>query len=147
MRGRVLTLDIETTGLDAGTDSIICIGYIDEDREGKFDRGVIGWDEKTGQFRDDERSILTDFWDRMRSFRSGADRIVGHNVFDFDLKFIYQRSVICDVPPTAELSFARYRNQPIFDTMCEWEKWSFRSRISLDSLAKALGLPTSKNGG
>jgi len=65
---------------------------------------------------------------------------------DFDLRFIYQRSIILGVKPTKELGFARYRNSPIYDVMYEWSKWSTQSKISLDTLAKALGIPSSKGG-
>ena len=102
---------------------------------------------KTGTFPVDERAILLEFWDRLRGFRPSVDRIVGHNVFDFDLKFILKRSIIHDVRPTVDLSFARYRNQPIFDTMHEWERWSYGSRIGLDKLARVLGLSSSKTNG
>ena len=78
-----------------------------------------------------------------------ADLFIGHNILDFDLRFIFKRSIINKIKPTSKhlnLSFARYRNFPIYDTMREWEKWS-ASFISLDTLAKALGLESSKDGG
>jgi DNA polymerase elongation subunit (family B) len=151
---RVITIDIETlpadepeadpkSALSGDFGRILCIGFADDDRAGLAE-GVIGWDEATGSFAVDERAMLEEFWDRMRGFRPSVDRIVGHNVFDFDLKFILKRSIIHGVNPTVDLSFARYRNQPIFDTMHEWERWSYGSRISLDKLARVLGLPSSK---
>ncbi len=42
------------------------------------------------------------------------------------------------------MSFRRFQSQPIFDTMEEWSKWSQDKKISLDRMALALGLPTSK---
>ena len=154
---RVITIDIETlpadepetdpkTALSGDFGRILCIGFADDDRAGLAE-GVIGWDEETESFPVDERAMLEEFWDRMRGFRPSVDRIVGHNVFDFDLKFILKRSIVHDVRPTVDLSFARYRNQPIFDTMHEWERWGFNSRISLDKLARVLGLPSSKSNG
>ena len=65
----------------------------------------------------------------MKTLRPNIDRIVGHNIYDFDLKFILKRSVVHGVRPTVDLSFARYRNQPIFDTMYGWEWWSYGSRV------------------
>jgi predicted PolB exonuclease-like 3'-5' exonuclease len=73
--------------------------------------------------------------------------MVGHNLFDFDLPFIYKRSVIHCVRPTVELPFIRYRSQPIFDTMHQWNKWSPRKYISLDRLAKVLDMESSKGQG
>jgi hypothetical protein len=67
---------------------------------------------------------------------------------DFDLRFIFKRSIVSGVKPNGKhlnLSFARYRNFPIFDTMREWEKWS-SSYIKLDTLAKILGCQSSKDG-
>jgi hypothetical protein len=67
--------------------------------------------------------ILTEFWWRIKTFRPNVDRIVGHNIYDFDLKFILKRSIIQAVRSAVNFSFARSRNQPIFDTMHEWERW------------------------
>jgi 3'-5' exonuclease len=132
------------TALNGDFGQILCIGFIDEDPWGRIESGVLGWDEQRETFINDERNTLTRFWELMRGFRRERDRIVGHNIFDFDLKFILKRSVIHGVRPSVELSFARYRNQPIYDTMMEWERWSFNSRISLDKLARVLNLPSSK---
>lgn len=87
----------------------------------------------------DEPSILRAFW----ALAAQADLFVGHNVLYFDLRYIYKRSVIHRVKPSKELPFVRYRNEPVFDTMMAWNRWS-GELISLDRLAKALGLPSSK---
>lgn len=169
---RVITIDIETlpapeldpvgekvtgivkakeayarTALSGDTGRLLCIGFADERGGGDVHCGVLGWDAERGCFTCDERKMLREFWAMMRDFRPQRDRIVGHNIFDFDLKFIYKRSVVHGVPPAVELSFARYRSQPIFDTMCEWERWAFNGRISLDRLAKVLSLQSSKTDG
>jgi predicted PolB exonuclease-like 3'-5' exonuclease len=68
---------------------------------------------------------------------------VGHNLLDFDLRFIYQRSVIHQIRPSREIPFARFQNSPVFDTMHEWSKWG-REHVSLDLLAKTLGIPSPK---
>ncbi len=135
------------TALNGDFGQILCIGYINEDPWGRIDAGVLGWDKQHGRFKNDERDILIQFWELMRGFRPDRDRIVGHNIFDFDLKFIFKRSVVHGIRPGVELSFARYRNQPIYDTMMEWERWSFNSKISLDRLARVLNLPSSKEEG
>lgn len=166
---RILTIDIETipapepsglaalsakeqetffkTALSGDFGRILCIGYSNEDDSGNFARGVLGWDEMREEFGGDEASILAEFWRVLRAFSPRRDVLVGHNIFDFDLKFIYKRSVILGVRPSVNLSFARYRNQPIFDTMHEWERWSYRGMVSLDKLAAVLGLASSKEGG
>lgn len=135
------------TALSGDFGRILCIGFADDDGRGRVTRGCLGWDDFRQQFTCDERQMLTEFWEMMIKFRPNVDRVVGHNLFDFDLKFIYKRSVVNGIKPTCELSFARYRNQPLFDTMCEWERWGYGSKISLDRLARVLSLQTSKTDG
>lgn len=109
---------------------IICIGYARNDDNVEIISGP-------------EDEILRTWWE----LANDADLFVGHNIMDFDLRFIFKRSIVHRIKPCAKhlnLSFARYRNFPIFDTMREWEKWS-SSFISLDTLAKILNLKTSKD--
>lgn len=120
---------LEQTGLDGAFGRIACIGYaMNED--------------PAETFSGDEKEMLKNFW----SLAEYTDLFIGFNNMDFDLRFIYQRSIILGVKPTKDLNFARYRNSPIYDVMHEWNKWNMQSKISLDILAKALGLPTSKGG-
>jgi len=72
-------------------------------------------------------------------------QFIGHNVMDFDLRFIYQRSIINKIKPAYDLPFVRYRSYPIYDTMKEWTKWS-NSSIGLEHIVLALGIPTPKDG-
>jgi 3'-5' exonuclease len=117
------------TSFDGGFGRIACISYAINDDSVKTLSG-------------EERKLLQDFWEIAKSI----DLFVGFNVIDFDLRFIYQRSVVLGVKPTIELSFARYRNNPIYDIMHEWKKWNMSASISLDTLSKILSLPTSKGG-
>lgn len=110
---------------------ICCIGIIKEDEKGIIEKNVFAGDEKT---------ILQNFW----KAAEGTHRYVGHNVWAFDLPFIFKRSIINGVKPIP-LNFARYRNIPIYDTMMEWELWNVMKAQKLDTLAKVLGLPTSKD--
>lgn len=133
------------TALSGDFGRILCIGYSEEHPGRPVSETLIGWDSNQNRLHADERLILEEFWAKMNGFDPRRDIIVGHNIFEFDLRFIFKRSVINRVRPTVELSFAKYRSQPIFDTMCEWECWSYGSRISLDKLAFALSLPSSKS--
>ncbi|MEI6144692.1 MAG: ribonuclease H-like domain-containing protein [Candidatus Berkelbacteria bacterium] len=108
---------------------IFCIGYAVDDQPTECLSGS-------------EAEMLEKFW----QIAADADQFIGHNVMDFDLRFIYKRSIILGVKPTQQLSFARYRNNPIFDTMREWEKWG-GTGVSLHKLALALGLESSKQDG
>lgn len=121
---------IENSGLDGAFGRICCLSYALDDLAVKTLSGT-------------EKEILEEFWKIARD----ADLFIGFNLMDFDLRFIYQRSIVWGVKPTRDLNFARYRNSPIFDVMYEWAKWNtWEGRISLDALAKSLGLSSSKGG-
>lgn len=118
------------TSFDGSFGRILCIGYTinDEPTEALYEN-------------DNEKLMLEKFWDIAKD----CDLFVGHNIFDFDMMFIYQRSIVLGVKPTRDLSFARYRSSPMFDTMKEWVKWAPRS-IGLEHLALALDFPSPKDG-
>jgi DNA polymerase elongation subunit (family B) len=118
------------TSLDGTFGRLFCIGYVTEPPA----------DSPVGVISGDEATVLRQFWTLARK----SDLFIGHNVLDFDLRFIYQRSVILDVKPTKQLSFARYRSAPVFDTMREWSKWGQGQYTSLDVLATALGIESPK---
>lgn len=120
------------TAISGDFGRIFCIGYALGNGQIEIIKG-------------DEAGILNDWWE----IADKADCFIGHNIMEFDLRFIYKRSIVHKIKPAARhlnLSFARYRNSPIYDTMREWEKWS-NSFISLDTLARILGIPSSKEGG
>lgn len=127
-------LDVEKkyrgTSLKGHLGRILCIGYIKE-IDGSSSEDVI-----TG----DEPGILKKFWDIARD----VDLFVGFNILEFDLKFIMQRSIICGVKPSLEVSFARYRKDQVYDVMEEWGMWG-RDYISLDELCKSLGVESPKS--
>ena len=117
------------TALRGHRGRILCIGYIKEGPKG-FNEDVI-----TGL----EPSTLRYFWDLAKD----VDLFVGFNILSFDLRFILQRSIIHGIRPTRQLSFARYRSDPVYDVMEEWECWG-RGNISLGELSEALGLVSPK---
>jgi hypothetical protein len=124
---------------------ILCIGLIIE-RDGEVvTRGVLGRDRSTGRFHLDEARILRAFWKLIKDFDERRDLIIGFNVLDFDLHYIYTRSVIRRVRPSIDVCFARYRQRPVFD--CMWAFTHWRHRISLDDLARVLGLDSPKQDG
>jgi len=121
------------TSFDGAYGRILCIGYAVDDEE----VGML-------YNENDEKKTLEQFW----SLAGTADLFIGHNVMDFDLRFIFQRSIINGIKPPENLinlPFARYRSNPIFDTMKEWVKWS-NNTVGLEHLALALGIPSPKDG-
>jgi DNA polymerase elongation subunit (family B) len=126
---------------------VLTVGMIVE-HEGKVVcRGVLGRERESMRFHLDEAKTLRGFWKQLREFDDRKDLIIGHNIFDFDLLFLYKRSIIHRVQPSVRLSFARYRSRPIFDTMKEWELWAWRPGIKLDELAEVLHLGMTKTEG
>ncbi|MBI4022941.1 ribonuclease H-like domain-containing protein [Candidatus Berkelbacteria bacterium] len=103
--------------------------------------GLALGDDAASVLQGEEPAMLTQFWQMVAK----ASLFIGHNILEFDLPFIYKRSIIHGIKPSHQLSFARYRSSPIFDTMREWDNWSTPS-TSLDQLAKILGLASSKQG-
>jgi predicted PolB exonuclease-like 3'-5' exonuclease len=118
------------TGLDGTFGRIFCISY------------AINDDMVHCLCDEDEKKMLENFWKAAQN----VDLFVGFNIIDFDMKYILQRSIIHGVKPKTKmpLSFARYRSSPMYDIMHEWNQWGYGKNVSLDSLARALGIESSK---
>lgn len=123
---------------------VLVVGMIVERGGETVKRCLIGCD-KLKHFHLDEARTLRRFWAELEGFDLSGDLIIGHNIFEFDLTFLYKRSVVHNVRPTVDFPFARYRSRPVFDTMCQWDRWG-RGRVGLGRLAEALRLESSKNG-
>ncbi|MBS1808652.1 MAG: ribonuclease H-like domain-containing protein [Acidobacteria bacterium] len=124
---------------------ILTIGLLIEENGAILQQGCLGRDRETRQYHLDEARTLRSFWKLVADFKPSHDLFIGHNLLDFDLPFIYKRSIIHQIKPTIHLSFRRFQSQPIFDTMWEWSCW--RHRISLHDLAQALAVPSPKAAG
>ena len=122
---------LRSTSFDGAFGRILCIGYAIDGEPAQVLKN------------DNEKTILKEFWGLVEK----ADLFIGHNVFDFDFPFIYQRSIVHQVKPSRLIPMRRYTNDVVFDTYHEWTMWSrAHSKGSLDRLAKAFGLPSSKDG-
>jgi hypothetical protein len=141
IRNRVTEMtdeDFRKLALDGEYGRVLCIGVIVEQDGQIVHRGNIGRDRETRRFHLDEARTLRCFWKILQDFKSQRDLFVGHNILDFDLHFLCQRSVIKRVKPSIKVCFKRYCSHPVYDVMWEFEHW--RRRISLDELAKILGI-------
>lgn len=138
-----------TLALHAEIGRILCIGVILEKDGMEWRKGIFGYDTKSEVFHLDEKKSLRGFWKLLKKeFNPRSDLIVGHNIMDFDLPFIYKRSRILKVKPSFQFSFARYRSHPIYDTMREWALWNLREcTISLSLLAELLRIDLIKTEG
>jgi predicted PolB exonuclease-like 3'-5' exonuclease len=121
---------IAKTSFDGALGEICCIGWaIDDGGE----QSAIG----------DEKFIIEAFFKaldaRYYSSRMIPPKFIGHNVSAFDLRFLFQRAIILGIKPPSFIPFnSKSWDDKIFDTMTYFA--GFGNRISLDKLAKALGL-------
>lgn len=116
------------TALDGTTGRILSIAYQVEDQPAKAHI-----DEQN------EIALLQWFFNTLpQDIGRHKPFFAGHNLA-WDLKFIWRRAVILNVPPPFALPFkGRHGN----DYWCTMEAWcGYGERITQDKLAKALGLP------
>jgi predicted PolB exonuclease-like 3'-5' exonuclease len=127
---------------------VLAIGLIVEHDRQVEHCGLLGRERPSGKFHLDERRTLRAFWKLLQDFNVGRDLIVGHNVLDFDLPFLYKRSRINRIHPSILFSFARYRSAPVYDTMREWAHWNPHAPlVTLDQLSDILGVGLNKTEG
>lgn len=92
---------------------------------------------------EEEKEALRDFLKFMNSFDPEVDELVGHNIINFDLPFIFQRCLVHSLSVQPFVNLAEYNVRGVFDTMRQW--WlGDRRTVSLDDLAWALGIESSK---
>lgn len=103
-----------------------------------------------GQVRrpgESEKDLIQAFFEAIhfdvtRDGEGGFPRItwIGHNVIDFDLRFLKQRCIVNNIQPPFKIpADARHGSNDAFDTMKAWAGW--KGFVSQDALCKALGLP------
>lgn len=119
------------TALDGAKGQICCIGVALDDGE------------PMPLYSDDEAAILRDFFTvvgahiRLNNMRRPT--FIGHNILQFDMRFILQRAFINRVPvPLWFPRNARPWDDSINDTMLMWAGQG--GRISLANLCEALGV-------
>lgn len=92
----------------------------------------------------DERGVLARWWNLWLQFRSTD--VCGFNIVGFDLPFLYQRSLLLDVPmPSIVIDRRGYWHESFVDLMHRWT-CDRRSFVKLDVLCKAMGLPGKTDG-
>ncbi|HZE72983.1 MAG TPA: ribonuclease H-like domain-containing protein [Pyrinomonadaceae bacterium] len=90
-----------------------------------------------------ETQALSEFLQLLNDFDCETDEIVGHNILGFDLPFIFQRCLINNITVRRFVNLGDYSVRGVFDTMRHW--WfGDRRRVSLDDIAWALGIESSK---
>ena len=94
----------------------------------------------------DEEDLLNRFWAmvaKCRAFAGGPKKMIGVNIFGFDLPFLIRRSWILQVDVPASVVTGRYFS-PMFIDLCEvWlcgQRMGSGISASLDTMARALGV-------
>ena len=126
------------SAFDGTYSSIVCIGLL-EFSDQMEPRGAVAW------YGGNERELLRQFWGRLAQDKPSL--FITHNGLGFDLPFIKKRSVIQQIRPSLEINLAKFRTEPVYDTMAIWSNWDTRGWIKLDVLARALNVETKSGSG
>jgi hypothetical protein len=94
-----------------------------------------------------EWDVLTSFWDKVEGAIRTGEKMVGFNIFEFDLPFLVCRSryIQADVPHIALPNKYGKWHEIFIDIMVDWAVGRWKQRISMNLLADCLGLE-GKNG-
>ncbi len=89
-----------------------------------------------------ESQLLADFA-KLIDDRCTAERLkptfIGHNLVEFDFRFLFQRSVVLNVKPSRYIPFsAKPWDDGIYDTMIRWS--GLKAGGSMAKICKALGI-------
>lgn len=128
----------EKSSFDGTFSRIVCIGLL-EFSDQMEPRGAVAW------YGGNERELLQQFWSRLAQSRPSL--FITHNGLGFDLPFIKKRSIIHQVKPSLDINLARFRTEPVYDTMAVWSNWDTRGWVKLDVLARALNVETKSGSG
>jgi len=130
---------VERAPLSPITGRVLAIGLWDSTNE--LEPTLVWIDGKQGG----EMAVLNAFWMAFRDCVATDTRLVGHNIFGFDLPFLVRRSWLLGVRVPDEVIVAGRPHRLFVDTMRVWACSNYQDRISLDRLAAFLG-STRKNG-
>jgi DNA polymerase elongation subunit (family B) len=126
------------SAFDGTFSAIVCIGLL-EFSDQMEPRGAVAW------YGGNERELLRQFWTRVGQARPSL--FITHNGLGFDLPFIKKRSIVQQVRPSLDVNLAKFRTEPVYDTMAVWSNWDQRGWIKLDVLARALNVETKSGSG
>lgn len=126
---------------------IIAIALILEDGDRITHSGVFGRDRRTMLFHGDEKRTISGLWNLISrvGFDERRDLLIGHNI-EFDLLWLRKRSIIHSLKPPFNICIPRYRSTFVFDTMREWDLYTWRPGMKLQELAEVLHIGFGKTG-
>ncbi len=95
--------------------------------------------------RADEAGLLRAFWARIAPTGAIVENIIGFNSNRFDIPYLVRRSWLHRVQVPRTVMSGRYLNNRFIDLMQIWQVGDYQATVSLDRLAKYLGVGA-KNG-
>lgn len=128
----------EKSAFDGTFSRIVCIGLL-QFSDSMEPQGAVSW------YGANEKELLRQFWARVAQVRPSL--FITHNGLGFDLPFIKKRSIIHQVKPSLDVNLAKFRTEPVYDTMAIWSNWDTRGWIKLDVLARALNVESKSGSG
>lgn len=117
---------IRRAALSALTGEVLAIGVLQD--KGYVCLGING---------ESEKEIIEAFW---YIFDNNFNSFVGFNIRRFDLPFLTRRSFKLGIPVPYTLREGRYWSMRMIDLMDQWVMGDYKDSISLDTLAKFLGV-------
>jgi hypothetical protein len=100
----------EQAALHAVTGEVLCIVYFDAEKRAATVDAVDVQSNTDNGIKSGEQAVLAHFWQQYSRHRKSDRKLVGLNIFDFDLPFLIRRSWIVgvDVPETVNPDASRY---------------------------------------
>lgn len=117
----------ERAALDATTGQVLCIG---------MGSGLATIDITQAP----EAQTIERFWNWLELRLQRSELVVGFAIFHFDLPFLVRRSWALNVDVPAIVRRGRYWHEDLIDLQEIWKCGNYDQRVSLDMLAKTLGL-------
>ena len=123
------------TSFDGAMGQIVCISYAVDDGE--------PINLYASQWATSEKAIIKSFYDSIKlNYSPNSNQrpvFIGHNIIGFDLRFLFQRSVMLNIKPPMIIPFkAKPWDDSVFDTMTAWA--GVGNRVSLAKLCKVFDL-------
>jgi len=130
------------TALDGAKGEVFAIGWAFDNEEPYCKVRKLGHSDVCSH----EQDLIDIFFDSLNRRCYGVKQLfIGHNIVDFDLRFIYHRAVILGIKPPIDFPInSRHGCSDVFDTMTQWA--GYRNRISLKNLCSSLNIPVKSDG-
>jgi hypothetical protein len=127
---------IEKAALSPLTGRVLAIGYL------LVINGVAGQPNVYhGPDKTDEVELLSAAWSLFLRSEQRQSKMIGHNIYGFDLPFMVRRSWLLGIAvPETIIERGRYWSPVFVDTMAVWAVGGNHEYVKLDTLAKAFGV-------